>query len=272
MSARAACGRPLHLLLAEREPDGHSHRQGTRATGRALDQWAYRNGVQMKLIAPGKPTQNAFIESFNGRFRDECLSDHWFESLHAVRASSVPGAATTTSSGHTARSATRPQPSSPQHIAERAHRRQQRRKSVHLQTRTLITPRWHYCGGQVRDAAKGRRREQTRSGIHPECPRHLTHTRIAGYVYVRNLSVGNLYALASATRKARAVSVDLKLVLSGRGKNTKPSIGVGVHTRDERTSHIAELHFRARERPSIRLTGALRARSGWRDSRGPAYA
>jgi putative transposase len=53
-------------------------------TGRALDQWAYCNGVQLKLIAPGKPTQNAFVESFNERFRDECLKDHWFESLHAA--------------------------------------------------------------------------------------------------------------------------------------------------------------------------------------------
>lgn len=60
--------------------------QGPEFTGCALDQWAYRNGVQLKLIAPGKPTQNAFIESFNGRFRDECLNDHWFESLHAARA------------------------------------------------------------------------------------------------------------------------------------------------------------------------------------------
>jgi putative transposase len=59
--------------------------QGPEFTGRALDQWAYRNGVQLKLIAPGKPTQNAYVESFNGKFRDECLNDHWFESLHAAR-------------------------------------------------------------------------------------------------------------------------------------------------------------------------------------------
>jgi putative transposase len=44
--------------------------QGPEFTGRALDQWAYRHGVELTLIAPGKPTQNAFIESFNGRFRD----------------------------------------------------------------------------------------------------------------------------------------------------------------------------------------------------------
>jgi len=60
--------------------------QGPEFTGRALDQWAYRHGVELTLIAPGKPTQNAFIESFNGRFRDECLNDHWFENLTVARA------------------------------------------------------------------------------------------------------------------------------------------------------------------------------------------
>ena len=60
--------------------------QGPEFTGRALDQWAYRRGVELKLIAPGKPTQNAYIESFNGRFRDECLNDHWFENLAVARA------------------------------------------------------------------------------------------------------------------------------------------------------------------------------------------
>lgn len=59
--------------------------QGPEFTGRALDQWAYRNGVELKLIQPGKPTQNAYIESFNGRFRDECLNEHWFTSLEEAR-------------------------------------------------------------------------------------------------------------------------------------------------------------------------------------------
>lgn len=58
---------------------------GPEFTGKALDQWAYENGVQLKLIQPGKPTQNAFIESFNGRFRDECLNEHWFTSLAHAR-------------------------------------------------------------------------------------------------------------------------------------------------------------------------------------------
>nr|WP_090371378.1 IS3 family transposase [Nitrosospira sp. Nl5] len=59
--------------------------QGPEFTSKALDQWAYQNGVQLKLIEPGKPTQNACIESFNGRFRDECLNDHWFTSLAEAR-------------------------------------------------------------------------------------------------------------------------------------------------------------------------------------------
>jgi len=59
--------------------------QGPEFTGRALDQWAYEHGVQLKLIQPGKPTQNAYIESFNGKFRDECLNEHWFHSLAHAR-------------------------------------------------------------------------------------------------------------------------------------------------------------------------------------------
>lgn len=59
--------------------------QGPEFTGRALDQWAYRNGVDLKLIEPGKPTQNAYVESFNGKFRDECLNEHWFATLAEAR-------------------------------------------------------------------------------------------------------------------------------------------------------------------------------------------
>jgi len=58
---------------------------GPELTGKALDEWAYRNGVRLHFIEPGKPIQNAFIESFNGRFRDECLNEHWFTSLEDAR-------------------------------------------------------------------------------------------------------------------------------------------------------------------------------------------
>jgi len=54
-------------------------------TGKALDQWAYERKVELRLIEAGKPTQNAYIESFNGKFRDECLNEHWFRSLAEAR-------------------------------------------------------------------------------------------------------------------------------------------------------------------------------------------
>nr|WP_255202929.1 IS3 family transposase [Vibrio natriegens] len=59
--------------------------QGPEFTGKALDQWAYQHGVVLKLIQAGKPTQNAYIESFNGKFRDECLNEHWFRDLSHAR-------------------------------------------------------------------------------------------------------------------------------------------------------------------------------------------
>lgn len=60
--------------------------QGPEFTGRALDQWASINGVRLMRTQPGKPTQNAYIESFNGKFRDECLNENWFVSLERARA------------------------------------------------------------------------------------------------------------------------------------------------------------------------------------------
>ncbi len=58
---------------------------GPEFISRALDEWAYQNGVKLDFIQPGKPMENAFIESFNGRFRDECLNENWFLSLQEAR-------------------------------------------------------------------------------------------------------------------------------------------------------------------------------------------
>ena len=52
---------------------------------RDLDLWAYQRGVTLDFSRPGKPTDNAFIESFNGKFRTECLNAHWFMSLDDAR-------------------------------------------------------------------------------------------------------------------------------------------------------------------------------------------
>ena len=59
---------------------------GSEFRSKVLDLWAYQNNVKLEFIEPGKPTQNGQIESFNGRFRAECLDQEWFSSLHEARA------------------------------------------------------------------------------------------------------------------------------------------------------------------------------------------
>jgi putative transposase len=58
---------------------------GPEFISRVVDQWAFEHGVALHFIEPGKPTQNAFIESFNGKFRDECLNGNWFLTLPEAR-------------------------------------------------------------------------------------------------------------------------------------------------------------------------------------------
>jgi putative transposase len=54
---------------------------GPEFVGRALDAWAYAHGVALRFIRPGRPIENAYVESFNGHFRDECLNEHWFRGV-----------------------------------------------------------------------------------------------------------------------------------------------------------------------------------------------
>lgn len=58
---------------------------GPELTSKAMFLWAQRAGVRLHFIQPGKPTQNAFVESFNGKFRDCCLNQHWFQNLDDAR-------------------------------------------------------------------------------------------------------------------------------------------------------------------------------------------
>jgi putative transposase len=58
---------------------------GTEFTSKALDQWAYQHGVKLDFTRPGKPTDNAFIESFNASLRKECLNVHWFRTLDEAK-------------------------------------------------------------------------------------------------------------------------------------------------------------------------------------------
>jgi putative transposase len=58
---------------------------GPEFTSKALDAWAHQQGVKLQFIRPGKPVDNAYIESFNGRLREECLNQHAFRSLPDAR-------------------------------------------------------------------------------------------------------------------------------------------------------------------------------------------
>jgi putative transposase len=69
------CGLPETLVVDN----------GPEFTSKAMSQWSYRTGVNLAFIRPGKPMENAYIESFNGRLRDECLNEHWFPTLDAAR-------------------------------------------------------------------------------------------------------------------------------------------------------------------------------------------
>ena len=74
-----------HLALTRGLPKQIVVDNGPEFAGKLLDAWAHQRGIQLLFIRPGKPIENAYIESFNGRFRDECLNEHWFTSLADAR-------------------------------------------------------------------------------------------------------------------------------------------------------------------------------------------
>ena len=73
---KAANGRNPHVITAD---------NGTEFTSKALDAWAFEGGVKLDFTTPGRPTENGFVESFQGRLRDECLNVEVFESLDDAR-------------------------------------------------------------------------------------------------------------------------------------------------------------------------------------------
>ena len=74
--------RVLDAIARERgKPHTVKTDNGSEFIGKAMDKWAYDNAVELDFSRPGKPTDNAMIESFNGRLRQECLNEHWFLSL-----------------------------------------------------------------------------------------------------------------------------------------------------------------------------------------------
>ena len=76
----------LNRLVGERAAPKYLFADnGAEFTGRLVDLWAYHHGTRIDFSRPGKPTDNAFIETFNGSLRDECLNLHWFETLAEAR-------------------------------------------------------------------------------------------------------------------------------------------------------------------------------------------
>jgi putative transposase len=79
-------GRVLDRIASERGlPEAITVDNGPEFRGRALAAWSEEHGVRLEFIQPGKPVQNAYVESFNGRLRDECLNANWFTSLSDAR-------------------------------------------------------------------------------------------------------------------------------------------------------------------------------------------
>src|SRR5437868_1340043 len=107
-------GRELDRLMIERgKPTMVVSDNGSELTSNAILTWADRSQVEWHYIAPGKPTQNAFIESFNGRLRDELLNETLFTSLAQARVPSDVGGPITMTHDHTRNSDGRRLPSSP---------------------------------------------------------------------------------------------------------------------------------------------------------------
>ena len=78
--------RVLDRLIERRnQPESLVMDNGPEFASRALDAWAYERGIQLDFIRPGKPIENCLLESFNGKFRDECLNQHWFTSMRDAR-------------------------------------------------------------------------------------------------------------------------------------------------------------------------------------------
>ena len=73
------------LLLTRGKPEAITVDNGPEFAGKVLDRWAYTNQVKLDFIRPGKPVENAYIESFNGKVRHECLNQHWFQDLREAK-------------------------------------------------------------------------------------------------------------------------------------------------------------------------------------------
>ena len=85
LPAGAATNALDRAMMCYGQPKAITSDNGTESVSNHFDQWAYRRGIELDFIAPGRPMDNGLIESFNGKLRHECLNAHWFESLEEAR-------------------------------------------------------------------------------------------------------------------------------------------------------------------------------------------
>lgn len=90
-------------LFRDRYPERIQVDNGAEFISKDLDKWVYENGVTLDFSKPGKPTDNALIESFNGSFRDECLNTNWFLSVDDAKKKLKLGEEITTGFAYTHR-------------------------------------------------------------------------------------------------------------------------------------------------------------------------
>ena len=85
ISGKRVCNVLSQIAAFRALPEKISVDNGPEFISNALDAWAYERGIKLHFIRPGKPVDNAYIESFNGKFRDECLNLNWFMSIGHAR-------------------------------------------------------------------------------------------------------------------------------------------------------------------------------------------
>ena len=74
-----------HIIARQGTPESITSDNGSEFVGKAMEAWSYQNGVKLDFISPGKPVENGFVESFNGRLRDECLNVEVFFDVNDAR-------------------------------------------------------------------------------------------------------------------------------------------------------------------------------------------
>jgi transposase InsO family protein len=119
ISGKRVAGELTILIGTRGKPQMIVSDNGTEFTSNAMLGWAKDHGVDWHYIAPGRPMQNGYIESFNGRMRDELLNERLFIDLDQAASSSAPGSLITTPRGRTPRSDIKRRPLMPVHSPRR---------------------------------------------------------------------------------------------------------------------------------------------------------